>query len=136
MLTQIRLRYLWYVLICGIFLMSIIPGNNSIYRLVVAYDANRWIHFLVYAIVATLPAVAWKRRFSMLLPMAVVGLCMALEPLQAYIMGPIVRPRNVLADVFGVGAGILLGLNLRRMHMLESSDNTTSPDTSRSTSYM
>jgi hypothetical protein len=133
MLTEMRLRYLWYVLICGIFMMSIIPGSNSIYRVVVTYDANRWIHFLVYATVATLPAVAWKRRYSILFPMAVIGLCIALEPLQTFISGPIVRPKNVLADVFGVSAGILLGLNLRRLRTSARSDNNPNPDPFRST---
>ena len=133
MLTRMRLRYLWYVLIGGILSMSILPGGSSIYQVVAAYDANRWIHFLVYATVASLPTVAWKRRMSLLLPMAVIGLCIALEPLRTLIPGPIVRPQNVLADLFGVVAGILLGLNLRRMRASAKSDNNASPDPSRST---
>jgi zinc transporter ZupT len=113
--------------------MSILPGSSSIYQVVVAYDANRWIHFLVYAAVASLPAGAWKGKSSILLPMAVIGLCIALEPLQTFISGPIVRPQNVLADLFGVAAGILLGLNLRRMGTSAKLDNNASPDPSRST---
>ncbi len=133
MLTRMRVRYLWYVLIGGIFLMSILPGSSSIYPVVAVYDTNRWIHFLVYATVASLPTVAWKGRSSILLPMAVIGLCIALEPLRTLISGPIVRPQNVLADLFGVIAGILLGLNLRRMRTSAKSDNNASPDPSRST---
>ena len=133
MLTKMRLRYFWYVLIFGILLMSILPGSSSIYPVVAAYDTNRWIHFLVYATVASLPTVAWKRRMSLLLPMAVIGLCIALEPLRTLIPGPIVRPQNVLADLFGVVAGILLGLNLRRMRTSANSDNNAIPDPSRST---
>jgi len=134
MLTKMRLRYLWYVLICGILLMSILPVSSSIYKVVVAYDANRWIHFLVYAAVASLPAAAWKRRSSKLLAMAIIGLCIAVEPLRTLIPGPIVRPQNALADLFGVVAGILLALNLRRMRTSAKSDNNASPDPSRSTS--
>ena len=133
MLTKMRLRYFWYVLIFGILLMSILPGSSSIYPVVAAYDTNRWIHFLVYATVASLPTVVWKRRISILLPMAVIGLCIALEPLRTLIPGPIVRPQNVLADLFGVVAGILLGLNLRRMRTSANSDNNAIPDPSRST---
>ena len=133
MLTKMRLRYFWYVLIFGILLMSILPGSSSIYPVVAAYDTNRWIHFLVYATVASLPTAAWKRRISILLPMAVIGLCIALEPLRTLIPGPIVRPQNVLADLFGVVAGILLGLNLRRMRTSARSENPASPDPSRST---
>jgi zinc transporter ZupT len=114
--------------------MSILPVSSSIYKVVVAYDANRWIHFLVYAAVASLPAAAWKRRSSKLLAMAIIGLCIAVEPLRTLIPGPIVRPQNALADLFGVVAGILLALNLRRMRTSAKSDNNASPDPSRSTS--
>jgi Zn-dependent protease with chaperone function len=133
MFTNIRLFFLWCVLIGGILFISILPGNSSIYPFVAAYDANRWIHFLIYATVASLPTAAWKGKVKILLPMAVIGLCIALEPLLTLIPNPIVRPRNVLADVFGVSAGILLGLNLRRLRTSARSGNHPIPDPSRST---
>jgi VanZ family protein len=113
--------------------MSILSGSSSIYQVVVAYDANRWIHFLVYAAVASLPTAAWKGRISILLAMAVIGLCIAVEPLRTLLPGHIVRPQNVLADLFGVVAGILLALNLRRMRTSAKLDNNAIPGPSRST---
>lgn len=133
MSTKTRLLYFWCALIGGILFISILPGNSTIYPIVSAYDASRWIHFLIYATVASLPAAAWNGKIKILVPMAVISLCIALEPLQTLISSPIVRPKNVLADIFGVVAGILLGLNVRRLRTTTKSDNNTSNDPFRST---
>jgi len=115
MLTNTRLRYLWCVLTGAILLMPILLENSLIYQTFVACDANRWVHFVVYATVAVIPVVAWWRRTSVLFSLAIVVLGIPIELLQAHMPGLIGRPQNVFADMFGFGAGILLGLNIRMM---------------------
>jgi zinc transporter ZupT len=45
-----------------------------------------------------------------------------LETVETLIPGSIARPQNVLANLFGVGAGILLGINLRMMRTAAKSE--------------
>jgi uncharacterized membrane protein YedE/YeeE len=132
-LTNPQLRYFWCVLTGGILLMSNLPGSSLIYQAVAAYDSNRWVHFLVYATVAVIPVVAWRRRTSVLFSLVIVALGIALELLQTHIPGLIGRPQNAFADMFGVGAGILLGLNIRMMRNSAKSGANATPDPSRTT---
>jgi hypothetical protein len=46
-----------------------------------------------------------------------------------------VRPQNASADLFGIAAGILLGLNIRMMRNSAKSFENASSDSSRSTLY-
>jgi VanZ family protein len=46
---------------------------------------------------------------------AIAVLGIAFELLHAFIQGRTISPENVLADLFGVVCGILLGMNIRVM---------------------
>jgi VanZ family protein len=115
MSTNRRLFYIWCVLTGGMLLISMLPASSSIYQAVAVFDSHRWAHFFVYATVAAIPITSWRRRFGVLFALALAMLGIFFEFLQTTIPGPIVRPQNVLADLFGVGAGILFGLNIRMM---------------------
>lgn len=128
-----RLRYLWCVLIGGIFFMSILPGNSSIYQVVATHGLNRWVHFLAYGAVASIPVAAWRRRGTILFSLFIVMLGTVLESLQAFVPGLTARTRILLADLFGVAAGILLGLNVRVMFNSAKSPDNLDPAPSRST---
>jgi len=104
-------------------LMSILPGRNVIYHAVAAYDANSWVHFLIYILVAAIPVAAWRRRSSVLLCLLIAVLGIFIKLLHAFIPLLMIRHQNVLADMFGVAAGILLGSNIR---MLRSSISSSS----------
>ena len=113
--------------------MSILPGNSSIYQVVATHGLNRWVHFLAYAAVAAIPVGAWRRRSTILFSLVIVMLGTALESLQAFIPGLIARPQILLADLFGVAAGVLLGLNVRVMFNSAKSPDSLGPAPSRST---
>lgn len=134
MLTNMRLAFLWCVLTVGILLMSFLPGSSLIYRVVAPYDANRWVHFLVYAIVIAIPVAAWKRRTSVLLSLVTTVLCISIEFLQVHIPGLIAHPQYALADLFGAAAGILLGSNIRMLYSSAKGASNVTPSTSRSIS--
>jgi len=126
-----RLFYLWCVFIGGILLVSILPASSWIYRSIAGFDSNRWVHFLAYALAASIPVAAWKRRKNILLSLIPVLMSTALEAVQAAISEPIVRTQNVPADLFGIAAGILLGLNIRTMRKTAKSPVSLNSDASR-----
>ena len=135
MLTNNRLFYLWCVLTGGLVVISVLPARNSSYYFLALYDSNRWANFLAYALVAAIPIAAWKHRTSMCLSLIPAIISIALELWQKHVPGPIVRTQNVPADLFGIAAGILLGLNFRVMRKSAPSFDITGSDSSRSTMY-
>ena len=130
-----RLFYLWCVLTAGIVLISILPGSSWLYHFLAAYDSRRWAHFLAYASVASIPVAAWKRKASILLSLIPPIISIFLELRQAYIPGPMIHAQNVPADLFGIAAGVLLGLNIRVMRNSAKSIDKTSSDSSISVTY-
>ena len=135
MLTNNRLFYLWCVLTGGVILISVLPGSSSIDHFLAAYDSNRWAHFLAYVSVATIPVAAWKSRTSILFSLIPALVSIALELWQSHMPGPMVRTQNVPADLFGIAAGVLLGLNIRMMRNSEKSIDNVRSDSSRSAMY-
>ena len=55
----------------------------------------------------------WKRKYRFLLSLVAVLMVIALGSLQTFIPGHSNRSQNAMPDLFGVAAGVLLGLNLR-----------------------
>lgn len=104
---------IWCLLITGVFLFEILPVPNWIYTSVADYDKSRWLHFLVYMCVVAIPFAAWRNRTNILLSLVLPFVTYALEYVQSSLYGPHFRYRNLSADLFGIAAGILLGLNLR-----------------------
>ncbi len=115
MLIGKRLRIMWCLLICGVLLLSTPYEANRLDHFIGINNMNSWAHFLAYAVVSTIPVAAWKHKTDQLLSLilSLVGITLELTPV--FIQGAIMRPQNASADMFGVGAGILLGLNLRMM---------------------
>jgi hypothetical protein len=116
MLKENRLFYLWCTLAGGIALVAILNGNSLIYQSIAEYDSNRWIHFLTYASLVAIPFAVWKHKWSLLFSFIPPILGIMLESLQSHVPSATVHAQNIPADLFGVAAGILLGLNLRAMH--------------------
>jgi putative effector of murein hydrolase len=108
-----RFLYPWCLLICTIFLSSSLQNARSAYQYIADYDSSRWIHFLVYAMVVALPVGTWQRRESIFLSFVPPILSIVLEALQAGFPLSLLRTQTVPADLFGIAAGILLGLNIR-----------------------
>lgn len=115
MLSDKQLRFLWCVLSCGVLLMSTPFAADWIDHFIGVNNVNSWLHFGAFAFVAAIPVAAWRQRTNQLLSLVFVLVGIAIELMPAFIPGTIVRPQNAPADLFGVGAGILLGLNLRML---------------------
>jgi putative effector of murein hydrolase len=108
-----RFLFPWCMLVCALFLSSSLHSARSAYEYIAPYDSSRWIHFLVYAVVVALPVGTWHRRESVFLSFVPPILSIVLEALQAGFPLSLLRTQTIPADLFGLAAGILLGLNIR-----------------------
>lgn len=104
---------IWCSIIIGVFLFEVLPGPNWIYSSVAIFDKNRWLHFLVYMGIVAIPFANWRNKANILLSLIPPFLTYSLEYVQSSFYGPHIRYRNLSADLFGIAAGVLLGLNLR-----------------------
>jgi hypothetical protein len=108
-----RFPYPWCLLICTVFLSSSLQSTRSAYQYLAPYDSSRWIHFLVYAVIVALPVGTWQRKESIFLSFVPPIMSIVIEALQAGFPLSLLRTQTVPADLFGIAAGILLGLNIR-----------------------
>jgi hypothetical protein len=118
---------IWLLIVASVFLFEVVPGRNWIYDSVAIFDKSRWLHFLVYMGLVAIPFASWRNKTNLLLSLIPPFLTYALEYVQSSFYGPHIRYRNLSADLFGIAAGVLLGLNLRSLHSSRSS-----PDRERS----
>lgn len=124
MLKSNRFLFLWCALIGGIIFVAILPGNNWIYKLIADYDSSRWLHFLAYGAVVAVPFATSKYKRGFLFAFIPPIVCIALESSHANVPGAAVRSQNIPADLFGIAAGVLLGLDLRVLSNSEKPLNT------------
>ena len=110
-----QLRDSWFGLVISVLLVTNLPGRSWLYHAMFPYNSNHWLHFITYAVIATIPVVAWRRWSIILSSLVAILLVVALGSLQAFLPGHMTRPQPAMPDLFGIAAGILLGLNLRMM---------------------
>lgn len=111
--NHLRLRYVWAVLAAGVLFFSALSGASWLGQVTVPYCPSRWIHFLVYAAVTSIPCTAWCKKRSVLFCLSVVAFSAVCELLLAIAGRPARGLENAVSDFFGIAAGVLLGLNLR-----------------------
>jgi putative effector of murein hydrolase len=107
------LRIFWCSLLGAALVFSNLPANGSPYEEINVYVCNHWFHFLLYAAIVAIPVTMWKRKYRFMLSLVAVLLVIALGSMQTFIPGHLNRSQNAMPDLFGVAAGVLLGLNLR-----------------------
>jgi hypothetical protein len=113
--NRLRLRSPWDVLAGGVLIMSVLLGGSWLGQVTAPYCPNRWIHFLVYAAVTSIPCAAWRTKRGVLCSLSVIGFSVVCGFFLAIAGRPENGLENVFSDLFGIAAGVLLGLNLRLM---------------------
>jgi hypothetical protein len=108
MINRIWLRCLWVLLVAGALLISFL-GNV----LFTSPPANRWLHFLVYAAVTSIPCAIWRTKGAIVFSLAIVACSVMSGAAVAMWNWHGVRAESTVSDFFGITAGVLLGLNLR-----------------------
>lgn len=119
--------YLWCTLLTALILLTVLPDNFLLHDLVTGFDSNRWAHFIAYACVIAIPFVLLRRRTLVPISMLPAFFAIGLEFLPIYVPGEMPHARSIAADFFGVGAGILLGLNIRLMRTSAKNLNPSGP---------
>jgi len=116
MLTKSRLRLYWFMLVSGVIVSSLLPGVVGLRDSLIAGNiTSNWLHFLVYALVATLPMLAWKSRAGLAVSLGVALLSVALQVLHGFTSGRVTDSHITVVNLLGVTSGILLGLNIRAL---------------------
>lgn len=113
--NHLRLRSAWDVLAGGVLIMSALLGGSWLSQVTVPYCPNRWVHFLVYAAVTSIPCAAWRTKRGVLCSLSVIGFSVVCGFFLAVACRQENGLENVFSDLFGIAAGVLLGLNLRFM---------------------
>ena len=108
MINRLWLRCVWAALVVGALLISFF-GNV----LFTSAPANRWLHFLVYAAVTSIPCAVWRTKSAVVFSLAIVGCSVMSGTGVAMWNWHGVRVESTVSDFFGIAAGVLLGLNLR-----------------------
>jgi len=110
------LRAVWCTLLGAALVVTNLPSEGWPFAAITQYASNHWVHFLLYAGIVAIPVTIWRRKYRFMLSLVAVLLVIALGSLQTFIPGHQNRSQNAMPDLFGVAAGVLLGLNLRMMH--------------------
>jgi putative effector of murein hydrolase len=113
MTNRTILRALWGTLLGAALILSNLPTTGVPYEMVSYYASNHWFHFLLYAAIVAIPVTVWKKKYRFMLSLLAVLLVIALGSVQTFVPGHANRSQNAMPDLFGVAAGVLLGLNLR-----------------------
>lgn len=120
-----RWFYLWCILVCVILIDSLFHYVHIGTGWVHLFRSSRWIYFLIYAAVVAVPVGIRQRGSGTLLSLAPIFAAIALDSLASDPLFVAVRPQIIPAELFGVAAGILLGLNLRVMRKAQASSLET-----------
>ena len=105
-----RLRATWAVLAVGALVISILGDGNA---LIPSQPINRWLHFLVCAAATAIPCAAWRTKKAVVFSLAIVA-CSVMGGIALAIGSwSVLRAESVVSDLFGIAAGVLLGVNLR-----------------------
>jgi hypothetical protein len=107
------LRTFWCSLLGAALILSNLPAEGWPFEWITHYASNHWFHFLLYTAIVAIPVTMWKTKYRFMLSLVAVLLVIALGSLQTFIPGHRDRSQNAMPDLFGVAAGVLLGLNLR-----------------------
>lgn len=110
-----RWFYLWCILACLIVVIPMLHYAHVESGNLFPFDSSRWIHFLIYAAAVAVPIGLWERGLEIYLSLAPVVVAIAIDSLASGPLLRAVRPQMIPAELFGIAAGILLGLNLRLM---------------------
>ena len=117
----------WCVLIALIALTSLFSGEIMHKPPLNEYIDSGWAHFFAYMAAAALPLLTWKRRTGLAVALGVAILSVLFQILRGLVAGSVVDFDATVINLFGIAAGILLGLNLVT-HFSRSAERLTVKD--------
>jgi glycopeptide antibiotics resistance protein len=129
-LSSRRLQIYWWLLAGTIVLLSLLPHPAIPSTPLGAYLNSYWAHFLVYLAVSVLPVLAWPRKTGLMISLGVAVISVGLEILRGLFIYRSFHVEDIIVNLFGVAAGILLGWNIltlrSRMSQVDGSGASSS----------
>jgi VanZ family protein len=111
-LSSRRLQFYWLLLAGTILLISLLPHPPIPSTPLGTFLSSSWAHFLVYLGVSVLPLLAWPRKTGLMISLGVAVISVGVEILRGLFIYRSVQVEDIVVNLFGVAAGILLGWNI------------------------
>lgn len=131
-LSSRRLQIYWGLLAATIAFLSLLPHPGIPTTPMRAYLNSYWVHFLVYLAVSLLPVLAWPRKKGLMISLGVAVISVGLEILRGLSIYRLVQVEDIVVNLFGVAAGILLGMNILTLRSRMSQIDRSSASSSQS----
>jgi hypothetical protein len=129
-----RLQFFWCLLAAAIVIASLLPHFNIAKNLLGVNLNWPWVHFMAYLGVSILPVMAWKFRIGLTVSLGGALTSLGLEILRGHLLYGSVRTQDIVFNLLGVAAGILLGLNILTLRSHSGHVGSPGADVSRSSS--
>jgi hypothetical protein len=95
------------------------PGVSLRDSFISVYINGDWICFLAFTAVAALPLLAWRLRTGIALSLGTAIVSVGLQVLRGLISSHATDFQNIMIDMLGIAAGILLAFNIRKLRSLD-----------------
>jgi hypothetical protein len=106
------MRIVWSLFTGAIVLVLLLQCAGISSALRGMYFDRGWAHFLVFAIAVTLCMLAWKHRTAFAVASGLFILSGGLSLLHSLVFRSPIDYFGILVNLFGILAGVLLGLNI------------------------
>lgn len=108
-ITQV-LRFIWVSVIFAIIIGSLLPGTSTPMKMLESFHLSDKVqHFLAYTVLAFLPSIHEKRRFTLWAASGAILLGVALEYGQLLVSSRSSDVIDIVMDTGGVMVGLVLG---------------------------
>ena len=111
-LTNFRWQILWSLLLSTTVAGSLLPCFGIHSNIFSLYLNENWVHFLAYAALSYIPMLTWKRKTALAIGTGEGFIGAALEVVRAIAGAHPLNIQYIVINLLGIGAGILLGLNI------------------------
>ncbi|HWA96664.1 MAG TPA: hypothetical protein VG844_18855 [Terracidiphilus sp.] len=110
--TKLHFRVIWLFLIVLISIATLWSGISGVHSPLGAIIGHRWAHFLIYLAVGCIAFLAWKMATALAISFGVAIVSVALQVAKASLAHVSADKHALVVNLFGVAAGVLLGLNI------------------------
>lgn len=110
--TKFQLRIILLALIGGVAVIWLYPFTGSQLAQYESLIDRGWLHFLVFAVIATINMLAWRQPASFITAFGLFAISVGLQLIHNARTGLGIDRFALIANLLGISAGVLLGLNI------------------------
>jgi hypothetical protein len=110
-----RLQLYWFLVAGTIVFLHLLPHSGFSTNSLRAYVNLYWVRFLIYLLISIVPVFAWKLRRGLFISLGFGAVSSGLEVVRGNLLYRSVKFEDIVVNLLGVVAGILLALNIRSL---------------------